>query len=216
MKPKKSAKLTANAPLFGGASLEYSRKVPFFSFTQLHDRDASEPRNWSTFYLTAAYLENQLELAQDIQCRGEYAPDMVRLRIHVEPFPMWQEALKPPLIHYISLKHPNTHELTNHIQHPSQEPCWLSAGAQERHCADGMELSRCRQVVFPGFFLSTLYVDHVENWRPAVIMKKWKYTMGIFSRRDMQESRIEWHSINVSPVLLHTPVAGTLKVSNFN
>ncbi len=31
--------------------------------------------------------------------------------------------------HYISRDHPNAHELTNHILHPSQEPCWRSQGA---------------------------------------------------------------------------------------
>ena len=40
--------------------------------------------------------------------------------------------LKPPApLHYISRDHPNAHELTNHIRHPSPEPGLRSPGAPE-------------------------------------------------------------------------------------
>ena len=38
----------------------------------------------------------------------------------------------PALLHYISRDHPNAHELTNHIRHPSPEPGLRSPGAPEK------------------------------------------------------------------------------------
>ena len=62
-----------------------------------------------------------------------------------------------PCINYISRDHPNAHELTNHIPHPS--PAHPACGHRvhpERRCAGGTEWFRCLQQVqlqvFPEYF----------------------------------------------------------------
>ena len=76
----------------------------------------------------------QVAVVLDMYIRREQAPNMVNYRAHMEPFSMshfmsHSRTVNPPSIHYISRDHPNAHELTNHIPHPSPAPGLRSPGA---------------------------------------------------------------------------------------
>ncbi len=106
---------------------------------QFHNRSLPDPDTWQApaqiCLKTLHCWKNQLELALTHQSAEESAPKMVLWRhCHMEPF--WgflhvaqQTRRRPSQFHYISLDHPNAHELTNHILHPSPEPGLLSPGA---------------------------------------------------------------------------------------
>ena len=47
---------------------------------------------------------------------------MVTHRDHMEPFSLRTRAMQSREIYYMSRDHPNAHELTNHIRHPSPAP----------------------------------------------------------------------------------------------
>ena len=81
------------------------------------------------FILPMHCRKNQVELLQGSQSRREHGPNMVMHRVHMEPFSRRLRALQSPEIHYMSRDHPNAHELTNHIRHPSPAPGLRSPGA---------------------------------------------------------------------------------------
>jgi hypothetical protein len=78
------------------------------------------------------HRKNQVETVQDMQSRRVHAPTwntvLSRYRVNMEPFSMQHCAVKPSPIHYISRVHPNVHQLTNQILHPSPAPGLLSQG----------------------------------------------------------------------------------------
>ncbi len=55
-------------------------------------------------------------------------------RVHMEPFslPVRHRALQSREFYYRSRDHPNAHELSNHIRHPSPAPGLRSPGAPEK------------------------------------------------------------------------------------
>ncbi len=117
-----------------------------FAPPQVHDRDASAFSAAYSAHTLSYQCSNQVETVhcfhkknqvetvfQDMQSRRVHAPIwntvLSRYRVHMEPFSMQHCAVKPSPIHYISRVHPNVHELTNHILHPSPAPGLLSQGA---------------------------------------------------------------------------------------
>ena len=57
------------------------------------------------------------------------AQTLRRVTVHMEPFALRVRAPQSSEIYYRSLDHPNAHELTNHIRHPSPAPCLRSPQA---------------------------------------------------------------------------------------
>ncbi len=62
---------------------------------------------------------------------------MAMRRIHMEPFALLVRAQQSREIYYRSWDHPNAHELTNRIRHPSPEPGLRSPGAPAPGRKDG-------------------------------------------------------------------------------
>ena len=84
------------------------------------------------FILQMHCRENRLESSEDSQSRRQHGPNMAMRRVHMEPFSLRVRALQSREIYYRSRDHPNAHELTNHIRHPSPAPGLRSPGAPEK------------------------------------------------------------------------------------
>ena len=118
-----------SAPPFWRTPPNYRREAPSLTPHRQTTGTLQRPIFGPQFILPQHCRKNQLEFAQDKQGSREHAPNMVMQRGHMEPFSMWHLAPKPVRIHYISRDHPNAHELTNHILHPSPAPGRRSPGA---------------------------------------------------------------------------------------
>ncbi len=73
-------------------------------------------------------------------------------RVHMEPFSIWHDRHSNRRLHYISRDHPNAHELTYHIWHPSPESGLRSPAPREIGFAGVIELSPCRLLVQQAVF----------------------------------------------------------------
>ena len=81
------------------------------------------------FILQMHCRENRLESSEDSQSRRQHGPNMAMRRVHIQPCALRVRALQSCEIYYRSRDHPNAHELTNHIRHPSPAPGLRSPGA---------------------------------------------------------------------------------------
>ncbi len=99
---------------------------------QFNNRSLADPHTGQTPAQTAALLEESIRIGDDTsEWRGE-CPENGALEalshgtfLHVARY----TRRRPSQFHYISRDHPNAHELTNHIRHPSPEPGLWSPGA---------------------------------------------------------------------------------------
>ena len=102
------------------------------------------------------------------------APNMVNYRAHMETFSMshfmsHSSIVNPPSIHYISRDHPNAHELTNHIPHPSPAPglavAWCARNDVAQVVRNGSCVSNRHNCKFSQ---NALNGDGVENRFPVI------------------------------------------------
>ncbi len=97
------------------------------------------------------------------------AQNMVNYRVHMEPFSrqhyILHRAYSPLSNHYISRDHPNTHELTNHILHPSPATGALKEVAHHDVLRNGFDVTNKNYQKFPQDILDG---DDVENRLPVV------------------------------------------------
>ncbi len=99
---------------------------------QFHNRSLADPHTWQAPAQNSALLEESTRIGLDpSEWRGE-CPENGALEalshgtfLHVAR----QTRRRRSQIHYISRDHPNAHKLTNHIRHPSPEPCLMSPDA---------------------------------------------------------------------------------------
>ena len=118
---------------FGQGPLQTVHSTVFAPQQEEH-RSASEPHTRSKAYLTDAQPEDPSGsgIGHVYQTgagskHGELLCShgtFLHVTLHVA-----QSHSQPPSIHYISRDHPNAHELTNHIPHPSPAPGRRSPGA---------------------------------------------------------------------------------------
>ena len=105
-------------------------KQPFstvFDPPQLHERNATEPHIWPNVYLADALPREPIRIV-----RGQPEQTVAwpkHGRDHMEPFSLRHHAMQSREIYYMARDHPNAHELTNHIRHPSPAPGLRSPGA---------------------------------------------------------------------------------------
>ncbi len=101
--------------------------------TELHIRPKA--------YLTEAQQENPSDSGTGHIYPTGAGAKHVNYCVHTEPFSMFKlhfmlhshiAPSTPTSIHYISRDHPNSHQLTNQIRHPSLEPGLRSPGALEK------------------------------------------------------------------------------------
>ena len=99
---------------------------------QFHNSPLPDPDTWQAPAQNPALLEESTRIGLDLsEWRGE-CPENGALEalshgtfLHVAR----HTRRRPSQFHYISRDHPNAHELTNHIRHPSPEPGLRSPGA---------------------------------------------------------------------------------------
>ncbi len=107
-----------------------------FDPPQLHERDATEPPIRPNVYLADALLREPTRIVRALPEQTvawpKHGPNMPMRRVHMESFARQVRALPSREIYYRSRDHPNAHELTNHIQHPSPVPGLRSPGAPEK------------------------------------------------------------------------------------
>ena len=101
---------------------------------QFHDRLLADPHTRQTPAETPPLLEEPTRIGIDPSERGGECPKHgASACSHGTFLHVARQTLKPPApLHYISRDHPNAHELTNHIRHPSPEPGLRSPGAPEK------------------------------------------------------------------------------------
>ena len=101
-----------------------------FDPPQLHERDATEAHIWLNVYLFDALSREPIRIvrAQPEQTVA-WPKHGCASCSHGTFLHAALRALQSPVIYYRSLDHPNAHELTNHIRHPSPAPCLRSPGA---------------------------------------------------------------------------------------
>ena len=114
------------------------KKQPFstvFDHPQLHERDATEAHMWPNVYLADALprepmriVRGQREQTVAWPKHGSALAGEVTHRDHMETFSLRHRTLQSREIYYRSRDHPNAHELTNHIRHPSAAPGLRSPG----------------------------------------------------------------------------------------
>jgi hypothetical protein len=103
------------------------------------ERDATEPHIWPNVYLADALLREpiriiRVQLGQTLawpkhaDVSGSHGTLSVRPAGSSANIPRYLSRS----IYYMSRDHPNAHELTNHIRHPSPAPGLLSPGAPEK------------------------------------------------------------------------------------
>ena len=109
----------------------------------LHELDATVPNIRPTVYLyqslprePSRIVRGQPEqmIAWPKHCvMSRFTWNLSPMRsVHMEPFSLLLRALESREIYYMSRDHPNAHELTNHIRHPSPAPGLRSPGAPEK------------------------------------------------------------------------------------
>ena len=114
-----------------------------FDPPQLHERDATVPNIRPNVYLAQALprepsriVRGQPEqtVAWPKHCVvSRFTWNLSPMRtVHMEHFSLRLRALESREIYYMSRDHPNAHELTNHIRHPSPAPGLRSPGAPEK------------------------------------------------------------------------------------
>jgi len=101
---------------------------------QFHNRLLADPHTRQASAETPPLLEELTRIGIDPSERGGECPKHgASACSHGTFLHVARQTLKPPApLHYISWDHPNAHELTNHIRHPSPEPSLRSPGAQEK------------------------------------------------------------------------------------
>jgi hypothetical protein len=98
---------------------------------QFHNRSLADPHTWQAPAKKTALLEESTRIGLDPpewkgECpeNGALEPSSHGTFLHVAQ----QTRRQPSQFHYISRDHPNAHELTNYIRHPSPEPILRSPG----------------------------------------------------------------------------------------
>ena len=103
-----------------------------FDSPQLHERDATVPNIRPTVYLYQSLPREPSRIV-----RGQPEQTVAWPKHCVVSRFTWNlsprlRALESREIYYMSRDHPNAHELTNHIRHPSPAPGLRSPGAPEK------------------------------------------------------------------------------------
>ena len=107
-----------------------------FDPSQLHERDATEPHIWPNVYFAYAQRREPTRIV-----RGQPEQTLAWPKngdascshgTFLGSFSLRHRALPSREIYYMSRDHPNAHELTNHIRHPSPAPGLRSPGAPEK------------------------------------------------------------------------------------
>ena len=98
---------------------------------QFHDWLLADPHTRQALAENPPLLEEPNRIGIDPSERGGECPKHgASACSHGTFLHVARQTLKlPALLHYISRDHPNAHELTNHIRHPSPEPGLRSPGA---------------------------------------------------------------------------------------
>jgi hypothetical protein len=129
--------LVVYAPPFWPSTPRNRGRAPYLPPPQAHDGDATEPHIRSKVYPTDAQPEDPSDSGTGHIYRTVAGPKhgklsyshgtflQAALHVHVT----LRRTFSPLSIHYISQDHPNAHELTNHILHPSPAPGLRSPGA---------------------------------------------------------------------------------------
>ena len=100
---------------------------------QFHDRLLADPHTRQAPAETPPLLEEPTRIGIDPSEQGGECKHGASACSHGTFLHVARQTLKPPApLHYISRDHPNAHELTNHIRHPSPEPGLRSPGAPEK------------------------------------------------------------------------------------
>jgi hypothetical protein len=91
------------------------------------------------FVLPMHCRENQAESSEHSRSRRQHGPNMAMRRVHMEPITRRTHgthlrlcALQSRELYYRSRDHPNAHELTNHIRHPSPALGLRAPGGPEK------------------------------------------------------------------------------------
>ncbi len=99
---------------------------------QFHNRSLADPHTWQAPAQNSALLEESTRIGLDpSEWRGECPENGALMALSHGTFLHMarQTRRRPSQFDYISRDHPNAHKLTNHIRHPSPEPCMRSPGA---------------------------------------------------------------------------------------
>ena len=98
---------------------------------QFHDRWLADPHTRQALAETPPLLEEPTRIGRYPSERGGECPKHgASACSHGTFLHVARQTLKPPApLHYLSRDHPNAHELTHHIRHPSPEPGLRSLGA---------------------------------------------------------------------------------------